>query len=351
MDNRIPVNRVETALNGWRSREERFSRLFSFDLSSNRALMKEKLSYYDRIATTYKGTRDMDERLALKLLRQERNHMEKRLYPHIMVRLLRRLVVVPIRERIAVKQDSLRMEENRQALDRQVQRAGFTGLSEKIGENMNQGQQQFSIPVSRYINEKERLDYRLSFVKDHSGTYRFDGYKADLHNENRPDEKRQQYFGMENGRGVNTTEAYNLLSGRSVQKEGRWLQLDFNDRDALGNFRVKEFHAGYGYNIDQVLQQLPLKELLNQGEADRLRDALKHGERQSVTFTKDGHERRYYIEANPQHKSVNVYDEHSRKITLNTALGNKTMEAVRVAQKESERQQQGQAKRNGMRVM
>lgn len=42
---------------------------------------------------------------------------------------------------------------------------------------------------------------------------------------------------------------------------------------------------------------------------------------------------------------------HSRKITLNTALGNKTMEAVRVAQKESERQQQGQAKRNGMRVM
>src|SRR5690606_38778543 len=278
MDNRIPVNRVETALNGWRSREERFSRLFSFDLSSNRALMKEKLSYYDRIATTYKGTRDMDERLALKLLRQERNHMEKRLYPHIMVRLLRRLVVVPIRERIAVKQDSLRMEENRQALDRQVQRAGFTGLSEKIGENMNQGQQQFSIPVSRYINEKERLDYRLSFVKDHSGTYRFDGYKADLHNENRPDEKRQQYFGMENGRGVNTTEAYNLLSGRSVQKEGRWLQLDFNARDALGNFRVKEFHAGYGYNIDQVLQQLPLKELLNQGEADRLRDALKHGE-------------------------------------------------------------------------
>lgn len=351
MDNRIPVNRVETALNGWRSREERFSRLFSFDLSSNRALMKEKLSYYDRIATTYKGTRDMDERLALKLLRQERNHMEKRLYPHIMVRLLRRLVVVPIRERIAVKQDSLRMEENRQALDRQVQRAGFTGLSEKIGENMNQGQQQFSIPVSRYINEKERLDYRLSFVKDHSGTYRFDGYKADLHNENRPDEKRQQYFDMENGGGVNTMEAYNLLSGRSVQKEGRWLQLDFNDRDALGNFRVKEFHAGYGYNIDQVLQQLPLKELLNKGEADRLRDALRHGERQSVTFTKDGHERRYYIEANPQHKSVNVYDEHSRKITLNTALGNKTMEAVRVAQKESERQQQGQAKRNGMRVM
>lgn len=351
MDNRIPVNRVETALNQWRSREERFSKLFSFDLSSNRALMKEKLRYYDRVAATYKGTKDMDERLALKLLRQERNHLEKRLYPHIMVRLLRRLLVVPIRERIALKRDFHQSEENGRALKQKVQRAGFTGLSAKIEENMKQGQQQFSIPVSQYINEKERLDYRLSFVKDHSGMYRFDGYKANLHNESKPDEKRQQYFGMENGQGLKTSEAYNLLSGRSVQKEGRWLQLDFNDRDAQGNFRVKEFHTGYGYNIDQVLQQLPLKELLNKGEADRLHDALKHGERHSVTFTKDGHERRYYIEANPQHKSVNVYDEHSRKITLNTALGNKTMEAVKVAQKESERQQQEQAKKNGMRVM
>lgn len=126
---------------------------------------------------------------------------------------------------------------------------------------------------------------------------------------------------------------------------------------ALNQWRSREerfsrlFSFDLSSNHDQVLQQLPLKELLNKGEADRLRDALKHGERQSVTFIKDDHERRYYIEANPQHKSVNIYDEHSRKITLNTALGNKTMEAVKVVQKESERQQQGQAKKNGMRVM
>ena len=42
------VNRVEAELNQWRSREERFSKLFSFSLSNNRALLKEKLDYYDR---------------------------------------------------------------------------------------------------------------------------------------------------------------------------------------------------------------------------------------------------------------------------------------------------------------
>jgi len=71
------VNRVEAELNQWRSREERFSKLFSFSLSNNRALLKEKLDYYDRIAAKYKGTQDLDERFALRVLRQERNRIEK----------------------------------------------------------------------------------------------------------------------------------------------------------------------------------------------------------------------------------------------------------------------------------
>jgi hypothetical protein len=98
------------------------------------------------------------------------------------------------------------------------------------------------------------------------------------------------------------------------------------------------------------LQQLPLKEMLNKSEADKLHDALKQGGRQSVSFIRDGNEQRYFIEANPQFKSVNIYDEHSRKITLNTALGNKTMEAVKLTHKVNEHQEESQSKRNGMRV-
>lgn len=98
------------------------------------------------------------------------------------------------------------------------------------------------------------------------------------------------------------------------------------------------------------MQQLPLKELLNKSEANNLQDALKQGSRQSVSFVKDGNEQRYYIEANPQFKSVNIYDEHSRKITLAIALGNKTMAAVKLTHKINERQDENQAKRNGMRV-
>ena len=69
-----------------------------------------------------------------------------------------------------------------------------------------------------------------------------------------------------------------------------------------------------------------------------------------VILIKNGNEHRFYIEANPQFKSVNIYDEHSRKITLSTALGNKTMETVKQQQKTNESQQVNHSTRNGMRV-
>jgi hypothetical protein len=348
MNNQLPINRVETELNQWRSREERFSKLFSFSLSSNKALFKEKLQYYDRIAAKYKGTGDIDESFALGVLKQERNRIEKQLYPNLLIRLLRRLLVVPVKEQIVIRQDNRKTEQNSQSLHEQVRRAGFPDISTKINENINQRQPQFSVPVSYYINDKERLNHQLSFIKDQSGTYHFEGYKTNLYNESKPNEQREQYFSAKNGYEINTTESYNLLAGRAIKKNGTWMQLDFNDKDANGNFRMKEFHSGFGYNLEKVLQQLPLKELLNQSEADKLHDALKNGNRFAVSFTKNGNEQRYYIEANPQFKSVNIYDEHARKITLNTALGTKTLEAMKAVNNAS--QQQSQGRKNGMRM-
>lgn len=341
---------MEAELGQWRSREQRFSKLFSFSLSTNSALLKEKLEYYDRTAAKYKGTQDMDERFALRMLRQERNRMEKQLYPNLLIRLLRRLLLAPVKKQIIIRQESKKTGENSRALYQQVQRAGFPDLSAKIDEQIKQGQQQFSLPVSYYLNDKERLDHQLSFVKDQSGLYQFEGYKTTLYNESKPEEKRQQYFSMRNGHEINNTEAYNLLSGRCIQSGGTWMQLDFNDKDAHGNFRIKQFNADYGYNLENILQQLPVKELLNKEQADKLQEGLKNGGRMSVSFIKDGNEQRFYIEANPQFKSVNIYDEHSRKVTLQTAMGNKTMEVMKVTHQANERQQQKQLKKNGMHI-
>lgn len=152
------VNRVEAEVNQWRSREERFNKLFSFSLSSNRALLIEKLKYYDRMAAKYKSTQNLEERFALKMLKQERRRMEKQLYPNLLIRLLRRLMVAPVKQQLAVGKENRRTEENSYALRQQAQRIGFPDLAAKIDEQIKQGQPQFSLPVSYYLNDKERVD-------------------------------------------------------------------------------------------------------------------------------------------------------------------------------------------------
>jgi hypothetical protein len=350
MTDQIPDNRVEMELSQWRSREERFSKLFNFSLSKNRALLKEKLYHYERIATKYKGTNNIEERIALQLLRQERNKILKQLYPNLLVRLIRKLIVAPLINQIAVRKDAKEEEQNNQALHEQVQRIGFPNLSNVIDQNVRQGYPEFSIPVSYYVNEKERLNHELSFSKDESGKYQFEGYKTTLQNELKPNENRQQFFKMQEGNSVTATQAYNLLAGRAIQKEGTWIQLDLNDKDSYGNHRIKEFHSGYGYNLQKAIEQLPIKELLNKAESDKLLDNLKQGNRQCVTLTKNGNEHRFYIEANPQFKSVNIYDENSKKITLSSALGNNTMESIKQLQKTNETQQENHSKRTGMHI-
>ncbi|OXA65287.1 hypothetical protein B0A67_24610 [Flavobacterium aquidurense] len=350
MNEQLPVNRVEMELNQWRSKEERFSKLFNFSLSNNRSLIKEKLHHYERIGTKYKGTKNIEERFALKMLKQEKDKMLKQLYPNFLVRLVRKLVVAPLIDQIAVRKDTKEEEKNNQSLHEQVQRIGFTDLSGKIEDQIKQGHEQFTIPVSYYVNEKERLNHALSFSKDQSGQYQFEGYKTTLQNESKPEEDRSQYFKVQERNSVDTTQAYNLLAGRAVQKEKSWIQLDLNDKDAGGNHRIKEFHSGYGYDLEKAVHQLPMKELSNKTEADKLKDALKQGNRQPVTLIKNGNEHRFYIEANPQFKSVNIYDDHSRKITLSTALGNKPMETLKQLQKTNESQQENHSKKNGMRV-
>lgn len=350
MNEQLPINRVEMELNQWRSREERFSKLFNFSLSNNRSLIKEKLHHYERIGTKYKGSKNIEERFALQMLKQEKDKILKQLYPNLLVRLIRKLVVAPLIDQIAVRKDVKEEQKNNQALCDQVQRIGFRDLSNQIDQQIKQGHQQFAIPVSYYVNEKERLNHELSFSKDQSGHYQFEGYKTTLQNESKPEEERSQYFKFHDGNSVDTTQAYNLLAGRAIQKENSWIQLDLNDKDAAGNHRIKEFHSGYGYDLEKSVQQFPLKELSNKTQADKLKDALKKGNRLPVTLIKNGNEHRFYIEANPQFKSVNIYDEHSRKITLSTALGDKKMETVKQIQKTNESQQVNHSKQNGIRI-
>lgn len=311
------VNRIETELNQWRSMEERFTKLLSPNLSSSGTWLKEKLAYYEAVAAKYSNTINLEERFALGILRQERLHLEKQLYPNLLTRLLRRLLVVPFAVQLAKAQDNRRAKENYQSLIQQVQRAGFPDLSGSIEAQIKQGAQQFAVPVSYYINSNESLHHQLQFIKDQSGLYQFDGYGTTLRNDNRPDENRKHYFSIRKGSVLDITKAYNLLSGRSIQHGETWMQLDLNDKDTKGNFRIMEFHRNYGFDLEAALRQLPLKHTPNERQTMRMLEQLKNGDRVSLMLA-GAKKQECYIEANPKFRSINIYNERNKKIALGT---------------------------------
>ncbi len=135
-------------------------------------------------------------------------------------------------------------------------------------------------------------------------------------------EKFQSIY-LNKGQGVTMKEAYNLLNGRAVHKElankegekyQAWLQLDFKQTDSRGNYKIKQFHQNFGYDVEKALSAHPIKELQNEQEKARLVESLKKGNRQSVTFIENGNQQKAFVEANPQFKSINVYDSQMRRM-------------------------------------
>lgn len=356
MNSKVPVNRIESALRDWQLKEERFGKMFSSDILKNKPFLQEKLKYFDAVEAKYGRTASEEERLALRILMQERNRIEKYLYPNLIGRMLRR-IILPVKQEQVAKQAEQQTANNEQALKEAVMKAGFDNISNKLEQNMKQGEREFSIPVSYYVNEKEKLDFNLFFAKDNNGKYQFESYKATLQSEHKSQGNTEQRFVFEPDSIVTATHAYNLLAGRSIQKQfvsgennkqTAWIQLDFNDKDALGNHKIKEFKSAYGYDVKEVIQQLPLKELLTAEATEKLLNTLINGHRQAVTMQKDGNEQKLFIEANPQFKSVNVYDENLKKISIASVLGNKTSEPLQSNQKISIEQKVEQRKKNGL---
>lgn len=168
----------------------------------------------------------------------------------------------------------------------------------------------------------EKVDYRLDFKKsDQTDMYFFNRYNATLKNEDASQEKSQTFYVNKNS-GITAKEAFNLLSGRAVNKdltnkEGQpynaWVQLDFNEKDKNDNFKVKQYHQGYGFDLEGTVNRYPIKELANNDEKVKLMKSLEKGNIHSVTFIKEGKEEKMFVAANPQYKSLDLYDAKMQK--------------------------------------
>ncbi|MFT4154801.1 hypothetical protein, partial [Parafilimonas sp.] len=250
--------------------------------------------------------------------------------------LLQQISYGEIEQFVNSKKLSIMNENNYDYLSNQLKYTGFgEGLQEQLKEKMQQQEPQFTLTVQKEFG-KDQTTAMLQFRKsEESDMYFFNRYNVALKNDQHSDAIKQTFYINPKSDSITLKEPYNLLNGRSVHKElttkegekyKAWLQLDFKESDANGNFKIKSYHENYGYDLQAVLQKHPIKELSDPDSKSRLIESLERGNRQSVTLTIQGKEQKVFVEAVLQFKSLNFYEASGQRIRSDKLYENNSQE-------------------------
>lgn len=240
-------------------------------------------------------------------------------------------------------------QKNFEYLRDQVKFTGFgEGLENELKEKLQKQTPQFLLLHQGNFGKDETIA-TLHFKKsEQSEMYFFNKYDLTLKQENKPEIMNQTFY-LNKEHNITLKEAFNLMNGRAVNKdltnkEGQvynaWVQLDFKQTDNNGNYKLKQFHQNYGFDLKAELAKHPIKELSIEQDKTRLLESLQKGNRQSVTFGQNGSEQKHHIEANPQFKSINIYDSNMQR------LGSKQAKEEKQSQGESNSVKQDAKKQN-----
>lgn len=188
---------------------------------------------------------------------------------------------------------------------------------------------EFKLGFQHEFNQKA-IDYTLHFkAGDNQEMYFFNKYDATIKHKDDAAKNIDQTFFINKGSGITAKEAFNLMEGRAVNKqlynlEGQkyqaWLTLDDKNLTENGNKKIKHYHENYGFDLEKVITGKGIKELDNPKAKEELMYSLKKGNAQQVTVGGEDGDKKYFIAANPQYKTVDLFDHQMKKIKRDELL-------------------------------
>ncbi|MFH6943455.1 hypothetical protein [Flavobacterium sp. FlaQc-50] len=250
-------------------------------------------------------------------------------------------------------------EKNFEYLRDQLKYTGFgDALESELKEKMQKEEPNFTLTHNtQYGNDTAAATLNFNKSKE-SDMYFFNSYKVELQKENSK-ENLEQTFYINKGSNITMKEAYNLMEGRSVNKDltskegevyNSWVQMDFKQSESNGNFKLNHYHQNYGYDLEVALSKHTIKELETPKYKEDLINSLKKGNLQSATFLKEGNEIKQYIEASPQFKTINIYDNNMKRIDNRKAQEEKQSETQQASEKQGSKKQNQTADDDGPEV-
>lgn len=206
---------------------------------------------------------------------------------------------------------------------------------------------EFNLVTQHEFNQKT-IDYTLHFkAGDNQDMYFFNKYDASISHKDDPAKDVNQSFYINKGSGITAKEAFNLMEGRAVHKqlynlEGQkyqsWLTLDNKNLTENGNMKIKHYHENYGFDIDKVIAGKGIKELEDPKAKDELMYSLKKGNAQQITVSGAEGDKKYFIAANPQYKTVDLFDHQMKKIKREELLQTELKPVKNLKQREQQKE-------------
>lgn len=212
--------------------------------------------------------------------------------------------------------------QNLEFLKKSLLNLGFgEQVNADLEKNITAKTPEFVLTAKHEFNQ-QKIDYTLHFKGgENQDNYFFNKFDTTL--KKGKDNEENQTFYINKGNGVTAKEAFNLMEGRAVykqlyNKEGEgyhaWLQLDNSKLTENGNKEIKRFNENYGFDLDAVLKGKGIKELTTPEGTDNLFRSLRKGNTQQITVERNGEDKKYFIAASPQFKTVDLYDHQMKKI-------------------------------------
>lgn len=291
---------------------------------SDARYLRAKIYFVNKLEVKFSPPGTQSDEQQLGLLRADRARAEKMLYGNrverALQRLLRRLVELPrLRKEQERKRDD-QLNHLRQAL----RRTGLAATVEQMQLDFSANVDQMKANTSYRTAPQQRMDLELSFKRDKDGMMQFPYYSATLKDLDNPASDRKYTFRVDKQYSFDVTEAYNLLSGRGVKRkyinaEGKqtqeWVQLNFKEKAADGQYMLDRFPQKYGYSLDTALPDgIKFSELFGEDEKRLLISGLEKGNREQITVSAEGKDYIFYMETNPAEKKMNFYDHHQQPI-------------------------------------
>jgi hypothetical protein len=238
--------------------------------------------------------------------------------------------------------------QNAEFLKKSLLNLGFGDkLNAELDKEMAGKTPEFKLGLQHEFNQKT-VDYTLHFkAGDNKDMYFFNKYDATVNHKDDPAKNIDQTFFINKGSGITAKEAFNLMEGRAVHKqlynlEGQkyqsWLTLDDKNLTENGNKKIKHYHENYGFDIDKVIAGKGIKELEDPKAKEELMYSLKKGNVQQVTVGGEDGDKKYFIAANPQYKTVDLYDHQMKKIKREELLHTDQKPVKNLKQREQQKE-------------